>query len=193
MNKTLKIISKTIRILTIPPLTNIIMLILLYLLRRDLFNNITSIILMVIFIMIIPSLAYLIPSIIKTKENKRNKERKLAFIISLLSYTLIFLISLVFNLEAITKYITGVYFFSVTFLSIFNIFKIKASGHAASLTGPIFTVSYFININFLLPGIVIYLLCLFSSVYLKRHTIIEFILGTILCLLSAILSLIIFV
>lgn len=197
--KAMKRIAKIIRIITIPTTLFFVVLLLTYFLDKDAFNVPLSFITPFIFIGCFVLLSYVVSFIIYKIKRKNNIEvdlratqRTLAFIFSFIGYLVAFTLNLALNFNEKPKILISTYFFSVCFLSLLNIFKIKASGHAAGITGPLIFGCTLINIHYIIPCMIIYGLSLFASLYLKRHTIIQFILGSLCSILGFLVSIIIF-
>ena len=86
------------------------------------------------------------------------------------------------------QWILNDYFLAVLVLTVINkVFKIKASGHACSCTLPYLFLSYYLGKYAVGICLLLYLAEFWASVYLKRHTVKEFLLGTITaCLVFAV-------
>jgi len=137
--------------------------------------------LLIIFLVIITVLSYLFNKLLKVK---REDEIKYAFIFTIISYTLGFIYALIFVDIKEIKFIYYIYFISSVILTLFNLIKIKASGHIASITGFVLLLYLFINKVTLIFTIPIYLLVAYSSLSLKRHKVIDLIFGTLSIILA---------
>lgn len=170
-------LSKLIRAISIPPLVVTIFIIILRV--NSLINNIDALFLFIFLALIQLTaypLSYLIP---KFREGGRETQRNLAFIIGLIGYTggLVYALTSNINIKLEVLYIT--YFVSIIILFFINkVLKIRASGHMTSITGPLVGLLYFMGLITLMPSLIFYSLVFFSSLYLKRHTILEMIIGT---------------
>lgn len=179
-------LAKVLRIITVPPVMVTILIVILSMTRKDIFRNEAEIILSLLYLGIIPVLAYpLQPFIPGFKGQGREGQRSLAFILTLVGYVLAvvtgYLIGANDNLQLI--YIT--YVISVILLTVMNkILHIRASGHACSVTGPLIFLIYFTGWKALLPCIVVGAGSVWSSLKLKRHTAKELTLGSLICVLS---------
>src|SRR5690554_6737245 len=121
--------AKIIRIISLPPFVVSILSIILY--QSHVFSNITDGLLIILFLGIIPAgaypLSYIIPNI---KAKERSGQRKLAFILSLVGYSLGLIYALVNKLDTNLIFIYLTYFISLVILTFVNkVIKIKASGH----------------------------------------------------------------
>ena len=185
--------AKTIRVITIPP---ILVFALLTLLLNDFstfYRGVSDYVGAVVFLMMIPSLAYpfqmVVPSL---REKGRDMQRKLAFVFSISGYTLGLVYAIASGAGAKLTSIYIGYFCSVIFLIFFNkVLKIHASGHAAGITGPLLYVVWYSEIWMLPLAVLLYVAIIWSSLKMKRHTMPEFMLGT-LCSATAFFVSIIF-
>lgn len=116
---------------------------------------------------------------------RREIQRRLAFFFSAAGYVLLFGFGLLFRVPGRVMTVYSCYLFSVIFLIFFNRFTpVRASGHACSVTGPSVMLCLFLGRGWFILCPAAYLLILWSSVRLKRHTAAEFLCGS-LCFLSA--------
>ncbi len=185
--------AKIIRILSIPPIMITTLIILLSVYRHDIFNHWSDMALSILFLGIIPVLAYpiqiLVPSL---KKKGRTEQRKLAFIFSIAGYSLALIWSIFFNASKQLELICSTYCISVLLLTFFNkIIHIRASGHACSVTGPLLFLIYFMDWKLCIPCIIFSLLIVWSSLYLKRHTKKDLAMGSLVCVIAFLFSLII--
>ncbi|MFA5765605.1 MAG: hypothetical protein WC929_05650, partial [Bacilli bacterium] len=142
----LKKIAKIIRVITIPPVLVIVLLSSLYITQEDFYANTGEFLLSVVFLMVIPILAYpisyLIPSI---RAKGRSEQRKLAFICAIVGYFFAFTYSIVVPVSPELRFLFITYFLSILMLTLFNnVISLHASGHACSITGPLVLMTYFI-------------------------------------------------
>lgn len=165
---------KTIRIITIPPI--VVTTILILFIYKGIIVTTIDKVLLLLFLGILPTLGYFINYLLK---GNREKERKLSFIFTIISYGLGFIYAIIYNTPEEVKFIYYIYFFSSVILTIFNLLKLKASGHTASITGFVLLLFLFINKFTLLFTLPVYLLVTYSSVSLKRHKPLDLVLGTI--------------
>lgn len=187
----MKKFAAVLRVITIPPIMALLLLAIL-LFKQQI--NILTFIILLLFLAIFPSLSYLIEKTFKIykkiskEENDRVCYRNLAIIMSLISYTIIFILVLFNNYSILVKQLVSTYFLSgiLMFISTFA-FKIKASGHMCGFSGPVTFLSVTISYYFLLLYLLI-ILVIWSSLKLKRHTIIEIILGFLIPIISFLIS-----
>lgn len=186
-------IAKIIRVLSVPPIMVSMFILILAFNKSDIFRNPTEIIIMIVLLGFVPALAYVLSSIIpEVKAKGREGQRKLAFITNLLGYSMALLWAIMINVRKELLLICLMYFLSVVLLSICNKgFHFRASGHASSFTGPLILMIYFFGWKVIIPSLIIAALIVWSSIYLKRHTIKELAGGILGNIIAFILSVII--
>lgn len=172
--------AKIIRIITIPPIEALVMLLILYRLKQEEFGNLGNLLMAVLFLTVIPICSYPIASRKRGKQDMRNNQRNMAFIFNFLSYLAAMLIGYCVGCTRMLQWILNGYFLAVLILTIVNkVFKIRASGHACSCTFPYLILSYYFGGYVTVICLILYLAEFWASVELKRHTIKEFLGGTI--------------
>lgn len=186
-------IAKIIRVLSVPPIMVSMFILILAFNKSDIFRNPTEIIIMIVLLGFVPALAYVLSSIIpEVKAKGREGQRKLAFITNLLGYSMALLWAIMTNIRKELLLICLMYFLSVVLLSICNKgFHFRASEHASSFTGPLILMIYFFGWKVIIPSLIIAALIVWSSIYLKRHTIKELVGGILVNIIAFILSVII--
>ncbi len=184
-------IAKVIRVLSVPPVMVSALILILAFNKDGIFRNILEIVISIVLLGFVPILAYVLNGILPGfKEQGREGQRKLAFITNFIGYSAAFLLALISDVENALLLICSTYFFSVLFLTICNkIFHYRASGHACSFTGPLVLLIYFLGWKVIIPCLLIAALIIWSSIYLKRHTVKELTGGIVVCLFSFALSL----
>lgn len=172
--------AKIIRIITIPPIEAMVMLLILYRLKQEEFGNLGNLLMAVLFLTVIPICSYPIASRKRGEQDMRNNQRNMAFIFNFLSYLAAMLIGYCVGCTRMLQWILNGYFLAVLILTIVNkVFKIRASGHACSCTFPYLILSYYFGGYVTVICLILYLAEFWASVELKRHTIKEFLGGTI--------------
>lgn len=172
-------IAKIIRVITIPPMEALVMLLILYGAEKSEFGNMTNLLIVILFLTVIPICAYPIASKIKNKEDARNSQRNMAFAFNFLAYLAAMLIGHYMGYSIMLQWILNDYFLSVLVLTIINkVFKLRASGHACSCTLPYLFLSYYFGRYVAGICLILYLVELWASVELKRHTMKEFLVGS---------------
>lgn len=186
-----KKVAKIIRIATIPPLMVCALLLLLYFIKDDIILSIPTLLLSMLFLMVIPVLAYPLASVIPGyRRQGRDGQRNLAFILSFAGYAAAVVYGLVVSVGKKLLLIYSTYFVSVIILAAFNkLARIRASGHSCSMTGPLILAVYFIGWESLLPCAVLFASIIWASLYLKRHSPKELLLGGASAALAFVLSL----
>ena len=181
-----KKVAKITRIITVAPILAFILVTVLYLTK---YFSLVNYIVAITFLVIFPLLAYPVQSKFKIiKGNNREAERKLAIIFSVIGYVFGFLFSLIFSANIIEKAVYLTYLLSVVFIFIFTyILKENVSGHMCGVTGPIMVIVYIFGpIYFSLLSILI--LVVLSSMYLKRHSLSQLIIGSIIPVIAFLIS-----
>ncbi|MBR2010423.1 MAG: hypothetical protein IKA06_01560 [Clostridia bacterium] len=184
----MKKLAKIIRGITVPPAIVTVLFILLYFLRDDVIPTLPDLAFSLFFLAVVPVLAYPLQAIVPAFRPEGQKmKRKLAFILSIMGYIAAFIVSILRGAVPNLAYIDAVYLCSVLVLTILNVFTPwHASGHACSIVGPIALLACFFGWGAILAGAAVIALSFWSSVYLKRHTVREYLLGAASPLLSAV-------
>ncbi len=186
-------IAKFFRIISIPPIVVSMLALCLYTAGHNVFANAAEAFLLVLFLGIIPSLAYPCQSLVpKWKSGGREMQRKLAFVFSFIGYAAAVIWSFSMRKSAALRTVTMSYFLSVIILIIFNkVLKIRSSGHSCSATAPITLIFLYVGWVSALPWLAFFAAVVWSSLYLKRHTAGQLFFGSVTCVLSLCLSLLI--
>ena len=179
--------AKLIRFITVPPIVVSVELLLLTL--EDVFPSVADFWLTLFCLAILPVLAYPLQKIVPVfRAGGQRMQRRLAFILSPMGYAAAVIISIVRNAIPNLLYISVVYLLSVILLLLFNkCTPFRASGHGCSLAGSIILPCLFLGFPAVIPGVVLFCLGFWASVYLKRHTVSEFLFGGCCAALSALL------
>lgn len=184
-------IAKAIRVATVPPIMVLLLFVILFIFRRNIFNNLFDLTLSILCFSIIPSVAYPLQKLISKNQNTaREVQRNLAFVFSFSGYLLAVLYGFFAHISRELSLIYHGYFISVLILILSNtLLKIRASGHGCSITGTLIYLIYFMGCKFILPCTILLFLVYWSSMKLKRHTFYELTSGCVIALLSFFLSL----
>ena len=174
-----KVIAKTIRVLTIPPMLVSALLILIFFTRETTFRGVLDLIAAILCLAVIPTLAYpLQPFIPGFKGKGRDGQRALAFVTSAVGYVSGFAYAYLSGASDEFKFIVTAYLASVVMLLIFNkIVHLKASGHACGVLGPLLFAVYFMGWVWAIPCTIAAIAVVWSSLKLNRHTLKELCLG----------------
>ena len=180
-------IAMFIRVISIPPLMVTYLLALLFFFRDGVFATTGEFITALAALAIFPALAYPVAAIVPSlRKDGRPMQRKIAFLFSVIGYIGGFIYALTAGFSKPVLTIFTAYLASLLFLVLFNkVFKIRASGHACSVTSPMFFATYYFGPIALLPSALLYAAIFWASLVTKRHTVREFLLGTLVCVVSA--------
>ncbi len=178
MDKLLKFIRK----ITIPPVFAAALLVIVYISYANYFGSIWHLLGAFLFLSILPTLAYpLQKHIPKYRDRGREGQRSLAMIFSFAGYLLGTIVAFVFSSPIELKIIYLEYLLcGIGMLLLNKGFKIKASGHACGVVGPVILFLYF---GLYIPAIFCAALVLpvyVSSVRTKQHTTPQLIGGSII-------------
>lgn len=172
--------AKIIRIITIPPLLTVVMLEILYRQLGFIMGTLPELIVSMGCLSILPACAYPIAQI-KTefRNDQREYQRKIAFIMNLCGYLTAVIYGTVKGVSGVLMWIFVSYLTAAIVLTIINRgFRIRASGHACSCVLPYLILCYFLGGKSIVVCLVLYLIEFWASVYLKRHTVSEFLTGS---------------
>jgi hypothetical protein len=165
-------VFKIIRRFTVPPVFATALLIIVYITHTNYFGSIWHLFGALFFLAALPTLAYPLQRFIpKYKDRGREGQRSLAMIFSFMGYLLGTLTAFIFSAPIELKIIYTEYLLCGIGMILLNkVFKIKASGHACGIVGPVIIFIYF---GLYIPAIVGTALILpvyISSVRTKQHT-----------------------
>ena len=169
--------AKLLRALTVPPMLVLLMVVFLYA-KTEVFSDIWQGGAVLLFLAVIPALAYLLQPMIPCFARKENAGmRKLAMILSAIGYPTGVVMGYAFEMGGQVQLIFNTYLLSLIILIIFNLLKIRASGHACSVSGPLLFLCVYGHYFVILPCLLISAAVVWSSLTLKRHTVKELLLG----------------
>ena len=179
-------IAHAVRIISIPPVMVGILLVLLYTLREDVMVTPWEMVASLLGLTVLPILAYPVSVMIPaTRKKGREGQRSLAMYFSTVGYVAVFVYGLIASVGTGLMHIYAGYLFSVVIILVSNkVFKVRVSGHACSVSGPLVYSGYFLGIWGIVVGVVCWGIILWASLVMKRHTFKEFLLGTLTCLVS---------
>jgi hypothetical protein len=192
----MKMLAKVVRIITVAPIMAFVLCTSI-LAFTNAFNKIFIYFVCVICLSVIPTLAYPIENkthIYAKKRpdlSKREAQRALAIIFSLIGYAILAVVIFSMDCHQILKQMSLTYLLSGSFIFLLSfVFKINASGHACGVAGPVALLTYAVS-----PWFLILLPLLFfvfwSSLKLKRHTPIQLIIGSAVPVVSLVISVLI--
>ena len=179
-----RIFARFVRILTAPPIFAALLCVLLYLLLPGSFASPVHFILALGFLTALPLLAYPIAALIPALRRKgRDGQRDLAVVFSVVGYVGGGLFALLFDGAATELVLYGTYVLSGVAIGIGTLTGFKISGHACGCSGPIAMLSVFICPWFLF-GYLLITPIFWSSVKLKRHTVPQLLVGSVIPVLA---------
>ena len=186
--------AKLIRGVTVPPVMAGIVVLLLFFLYGGIFRHAGDMLVMLFALSLLPLLAYPLQPLLPYFKKKGQKgKRTLAFVLSILSYFGLAVYAFAAHTLPDYRYIATVYLASVLLLVVFNkLSPYRASGHACSVTGPMLFLGLYLGWYAAIPAALAFALILVSSVVLGRHTVTEFLLGSLCAVSSAALMLLFF-
>lgn len=164
-------LAKTIRILTLAPLMALETLILLRLSRPQLFRGTWDIAFPILFLTILPLLAYPLQYCIPPLRRKgREMQRKLAILLAVVGYFGGAIWAFVSGAAAWLQVLMLTYLISGALIALFNrLLHIRASGHACGVSGPVLYLLGLLG-GRALWGLLLMPLLWWASRVLKRHT-----------------------
>ena len=185
MNK----ISFIIRKITVPPVFAAALLIISYIIYPHYFRSILHMLGGLAFLCILPLLAYPLQKYIpRFKDKGREGQRSLAMIFSAVGYLLGTLVAFITGAPVGLKIIYLEYLLcGIAMLVLNKGLKLKASGHACGIVGPVLLMLYF---KMYIPAVVGTLLIFpvyVSSLKTKRHTAPQLIGGSLIPLVSLVI------
>jgi len=173
-------ISIAIRIITIPPVIAFIMLTYLFFTTHTVFTSNTQYLVTILFLCIFPVAAYPLQRFFKPYFQKREGQRHLAMIFSIIGYVLGMIYTLIVFSSRALHFIYLGYLISGAVILISNkLLYFKISGHAVGTAGPI-AILLGLGYSAWIYGIPILLCAFFSSLRAKRHSVVQFVSGIIL-------------
>ncbi len=183
--------AKIIRVLTVPPVMLTSLLLLLWFAPAQPLISGASFWVLMLCLAIVPILAYPAQMILPSwRAQGRALQRKMAFGFSIVGYLSAGFAS--FWLPPDTNGIAichGYCFALLLLLLLQGVGKIHASGHACSMTGPIFYIGYFFGWQYLVFGLALWTVVLWSSLRIGRHTKTDFFLGSLCAIVGAVVGL----
>lgn len=177
-------LARLISVITVVPIVAFGVVTALYIAEKGIFSTYWYLF-SLLFLSLIPISAYGLKNVFPAYKNSgRSGERKLAFIFGTTSFTLGAVFCFIFKAPDVVKIIFLAYMISSILLSISNaVIKLKASGHACGVSGPLLLIVFFLGYKlwyvFLLLPVVFW-----ARLKMERHTAKELLWGTLIGLLS---------
>lgn len=181
--------AKGIRVLTLAPLMAAETLVLLRFLRPELFRGGWDLAVPLIFLTVLPLLAYPLQYCIPPLRAKgREMQRRMAIVLAVLGYLGGGVWAIVAHVAPWLQVLMLTYLISGVLIAIFNrLLHIRASGHACGVSGP---VLYLVGLlgGRALWGLLLMPLLWWASRVLKRHTGAQLIWGSVLSAAALVLA-----
>ena len=164
-------IAKIVRVATLAPIIALIAATIMFVCKPEIFGDAATYILTLVFLTVLPLLAYPLQPVFPAFRDKgRSGQRTLAMIMAVVGYILGIIFALVWQLSQTLFMFFLTYLLSGLLLLLFNKgFKIKASGHAGGVSGPIVFLIYVFG-PVALWGIPVLIAVYWASLCMKRHT-----------------------
>ena len=177
------IAAKAIRAVTVPPFLITGMLITLAVSIDNFYTGAGQMTLAILLLGLVPFLAYPLQKLMPRGGEVREEQRNMAFVLTFAGYLTALACSIMGNWGKELQYIIVTYFISMSLLVFCNkALHIRASGHACSVTGTLYFLSFFLGARAVIPCICIATAVVWSSLRLKRHTVQEIFWGAAVCL-----------
>ncbi len=185
----MKYINKFIRIITIAPVMAALLLLALYFLTPQYGITLSQLLLSLLFLTVLPVLAYpLQPLFPRYKAKGRKGQRELAIIFSLIGYLCGLIYTIILHPNHMLAIIYLTYLLSGVAIALFTAFTpVKASGHACCIVGPMVVILWYVGLIGLIL-VAVYVLAFISSLQMKRHTVNEFLAGSVIPVIALLLS-----
>lgn len=189
--KNKEIVAKIMRIFTVPPIMALVLVSVLAESRPDILTTQLESAVLVLLLAVIPASAYLWQKWTDGKA-EREKQRDTAFVFTVVGYSAAFFWAVASHRNMKLIIICMTYFLSVSVLTVCNKWlHIRASGHACGATSPLLFLVWLTGWKALLPCLLVAGVVVWSSLFLKRHTLRELAAGSAVCIISLVLSAII--
>lgn len=185
----IKKIAKITRVITIAPIIALILINILFFFHPNTFNGWFDYCFALFALVIFPLFGYPVQWIFKViKGDMRKAERKLVVVFSIIGYIIGTFFAFLLDAPNIQKVMYLTYLLSGLLIGVFTfIFKIDASGHMCGVTGPVALIVYVFGRQYIFL-LLILVFVIWSSLYLKRHTVKQLIYGTLIPIVALIIS-----
>ncbi len=177
------------RILTVAPIVAIATFTILHFVSPEITGSTLNYVLGIIFVAVFPLLAYpLQPILPYFKKKGREGQRNLAIYMSVFGYVVGIILAFALRMPDKMQALFLTYFISGLLIFIFNkVLKIKASGHACGVAGPIAYLTYIYGPIALL-GLPLLVLVYWASLGMDRHKTSELIVGSLIPIAAMLVS-----
>ena len=182
-------ISKIVRVVTIAPIMALILLIYLFVKKPEIYSGTVHFILAMLFLTLMPVSAYPLQRFVPPFRDKgRDGQRTFAIIMAVIGYICGIFSTLFFHATKSLLIIYLTYLISGLGVALINkLTPIRASGHACGIVGFVALLVFFAGPWGLL-GLGFYAAAFVSSLFMERHTIREFIVGSFIPIIGFALS-----
>ncbi len=181
-----KMLNLFVRILTIPPIVTGITVLLLY--RPANVLRYRECLCSLLFLTILPLLAYPFSVFGKKSIPIRERQRSLALILSLVGYAAGFLWSFLMQTSGMAKVLFSSYLLSAIILIVLNKLHFRASGHACSATAPAVFLTRSLGWYVCIPCLPLFIVIYASSISLRRHSFWQLAVGSMISAVSGMIS-----
>ena len=176
-------LAHAVRVVSIPPVMVSLLVLVLAAFAEGFFASKLECFAMLFFLAIIPLLAYPLSWVIPRVRGKgREGQRNLAFALTAAGYVFGWLYGVFLNGSREQILVYTIYLNSLLLLLLWNkVFRLRASGHGCSVTGPVVLAGYYLGLPGILVSAAVYLMIFWASVTTGRHKWDEFLGGSVLC------------
>lgn len=186
-------VMKAVRVITVPPVLALAALVLMYCLQPAFFGGMVNLILSIVFICVLPVSGYVLQPLIPAYKNKgREGQRRLAMLTAVAGYLAGNVYAAIAGVPAPLWWVYLTYLLSGVLILVFNkLVRVRASGHACGVAGPVMLVAYAFG-PWALAGFALLALVFYVSIKMKRHTMPQLVLGALLSTAATLLSALVF-
>ena len=183
--------AKIVRILTLPQIMAFALLTILFFTGNAVEFTLSHYILGVVFLTVLPLVAYPIAWAFGKKSDSHSRERTFAIIFCIAGYIGSVVMSVFFGGNAYEQAVFLCYLFSGILTALLSfVFKRKSSGHAGGVSGVITVLAHHFGL-WALFGLAVLAAAYWCSLKLKRHDLPQLLCGTAVPIVSYIISLLI--
>jgi len=174
--------SVIIRKITVPPVFAALFLLITYIVYPSYFGSVWHLFGGWLFLCILPLFAYPLQKYIPHfRDRGRSGQRSLAMIFSAVGYLLGTIAAFITNAPSELKFIYGEYLLcGIVMLLLNKVFKLKASGHACGIFGPILLLLHFRLYIPAIIGTALIVPVFVSSIKTKQHTLYQLLGGSLI-------------
>lgn len=173
-------VSRLIRRFTVPPVFAAMLLTVVYISHPEYFGAFWLLPIGILFLSVLPTLAYPMQRVIPHfKNGGRKAQRTLAMIFSFLGYLGGTAVAYISEAPAKLKMIFLEYLLcGISMIVLNKLLRLKASGHACGVVGPVFMSAYLRLFAFAIVCAALIIPVYVSSVKTKQHTVSQLVIGS---------------